>query len=444
VSVPAPNAIAGRKLQSLDGLRAVAILLVFFHHMQDHILVLNLPTFLLRMYVGQGWMGVDLFFVLSGFLITGILLDTREASNYFTGFYARRILRIFPLYYLVLTVVIIAGIRINSPELTATLPLPEDRWLYFCYLTNWLGLWKAHWGPNYANYLAHFWSLAVEEQFYLVWPLVVWLVRPRSIPWIACSVAALAAMIRLAWVAHSGPQMAIALATVSRLDALFIGAFCAFLFRDHERMLRIRKYLPWIATLGVGSYLLAFSAVLLFPQRAVVLLFGPAPVVHRLDDVVLLLTECGGYTTLALGFGALVLLAAHTEAENTWMQKFLKSRVLAPIGLYSYGIYVFHVPINGAASIFLYPRIVRGSGGNRDVVTECAYIVVMAAVTFIVSAVSYEFLEKRILRFKRYFEPKYAPAFDDPTPGDRTVAQQAGPQVSRTRLCEASPARGEE
>lgn len=426
MSVSALNAIAGRKLQSLDGLRAVAILLVFFHHMQDHILVLNLPTFLLRMYVGQGWMGVDLFFVLSGFLITGILLDTREASNYFTGFYARRILRIFPLYYLVLTVVIIAGVRINSPALTATLPLPEDRWLYYCYLTNWLGLWKAHWGPDYANYLAHFWSLAVEEQFYLVWPLIVWLVRPRSIPWIAGSVAALAAIIRLAWVAHSGAQMAIALATVSRLDALFIGAFCAFVFRDHERMLEIRKWLPWIATLGVGSYLLAFSAVLLFPQRAAVLLFGPAPVVHRLDDVVLLLTECGGYTMLALGFGALVLLAAHTEAESTWMQKFLKSRWLAPIGLYSYGIYVFHVPINGVASIFLYPRIFRGSGANGDVVMECTYIVVLAAVTFIVSAVSYEFFERRILRFKRYFEPKYAAVSCDPIPADGAAAQAAG------------------
>jgi peptidoglycan/LPS O-acetylase OafA/YrhL len=425
MSLPVPTAIVNRKLQSLDGLRAVAILLVFFHHMQDHILPVNLPAFLLRMYVGQGWMGVDLFFVLSGFLITGILLDTREASNYFTGFYARRILRIFPLYYLVLTVVIIAGIRINSPAVTATLPMPEDRWLYFCYLTNWLGLWKAHWGPNYANYLAHFWSLAVEEQFYFVWPLVVWLVRPRAIPWIAGAVAALAAMIRLAWVAHSGAQMAIALATVSRLDALFIGALCAFLFRDRERMLRIRKWLPWIASLGVGSYLLAFSAVLLFPQRAAMLLFGPAPVVHSLEDVTLLLTECGGYTMLALGFGALVLLAAHTEAENTWMQKFLKWRVLAPIGTYSYGIYVFHVPINGAASIFLYPRIFRGIGANGDPVMECAYIVVLAAVTFVVSALSYEFFEKKILRFKRYFEPKYALASDDAMLDDRAVAQEA-------------------
>jgi peptidoglycan/LPS O-acetylase OafA/YrhL len=190
-------------------------------------------------------------------------------------------------------------------------------------------------------------------------------------------------------------------------------------------MLRIRKWLPWIASLGVGSYLLAFSAVLLFPQRAAVLLFGPAPVVHRLEDVTMLLSECGGYTLLALGFGALVLLAAHTEAESTWMQTFLKSRVLAPIGTYSYGIYVFHVPIIGAASFFLYPIMFRSSGAQGDALLECAYMAVLAAVTFIVSALSYEFFEKRVLRLKRYFEPKYAPASSDAMPCDRALAQKA-------------------
>ena len=108
--------------------------------------------------------------------------------------------------------------------------------------------------------------------------------------------------------------MAIAFATVSRLDELFVGALCAFLFRDAERMPRIRKWLPWIASLGVGSFLLAFSGMLFFPRRAALLLYGGSPVPHTLDDAVLLFAECGGYTLLALGFGALVLLAAQSEA----------------------------------------------------------------------------------------------------------------------------------
>ena len=165
-------------IPELDGLRAIAIILVFLHHSRAQLPVVNMTTFYLGWYFGQGWMGVDLFFVLSGFLITGILLETRETSNYFTGFYARRVLRIFPLYYLVLTAVIVGGSLLNVPKITATLPVPQDRWLYFCYLMNWVGLWRGHFG---ANSIGHFWSLAVEEQFYLVWPLIVWMVRPRTV-----------------------------------------------------------------------------------------------------------------------------------------------------------------------------------------------------------------------------------------------------------------------
>jgi len=379
---------------------------------------LSIASSCLLAWAGWEWT----YFVLSGFLITGILLDTREANNYFGGFYARRVLRIFPLYYLVLTTIIIAGRLLNSPEVTAGLPLPHDRWVYFCYLTNWIGLWK---GPFGANYIGHFWSLAVEEQFYLVWPLVIWLARPRAVPWVAGALAVLAAITRLAWVAHSGSQVAISLATVSRLDDLSIGAFCAYLFRDPERMVRVRRWLPWVASLGLGSFVLAFSGMVFFPERAGLLTYGSSPVVHTLDDGTELFAECGGYTLLALGFGALVLLAAHTDAASTWMQKFLKSRLLTPIGIYSYGIYVFHVPIIGAAAIFVFPKLIRASHTYEEgFVTTLAYIVMHAAVTFVVSAISYEFFEKRILRFKRYFEPEYAPAADDAIVDDHAVAQE--------------------
>ena len=419
---PAPTAIVGRKLQALDGLRAIAIILVFLHHMRPHIPVTDRFTLGLNWYLGQGWLGVDLFFVLSGFLITGILLDTREASNYFSGFYARRILRIFPLYYVVLTAVILVGKLVNSPPLTATLPLAEDRWLYYCYLTNWLGLWKAHYGPNY---LAHFWSLAVEEQFYLFWPLVVWLVRPRAIPWVAGGLAAVAAVVRVIRVAHSGAQQAILMATVCRLDELFAGALCAFLFRNPERMLKIRKWLPGIGILGISSFLVILSGMLFFQHRLLPWLYGSSPVPHTLDDAVQLFVEYGGYVLLALGFGAIVLLAAYTDGKGTWMQKFLTSRLLAPIGAYSYGIYVFHVPILGMASIFVFPRIARGIHSCEELfISEAAYILVVAAVTFVVSALSYEFFEKKILRFKRYFEARYAPEPIITVPEDSAVARE--------------------
>ena len=414
----------------------MAIILVFFHHVKNFLPVFNVPSFYFQCYVWQGWIGVDLFFVLSGFLITGILIDSREAKNYFSGFYARRVLRIFPLYYLVLVGIIVGSHILTSihaqqaPVIASLVPLPEDRWVYFCFLTNWTGLWKAHWGPGFGSILAHFWTLAIEEQFYFFWPFIIWVVRPRAIPWIAGIVAALSAIVRLAWVAHSGVQIIppqsieIALATICRLDGLFIGALCAYFFRDPELMLRIRKWLPWIASLGVGSFFVAFSGMLFFPRRAALLLYGPSLAVpHSIEDAIRLFLLCGGYTLLAIGFGALVLLVAYTEKTKSLMQRFLKSRVLAPIGKYSYGIYVFHVPILGLANAFLLPRLIVGTAGEAAV-TQCAYIVLLAAASFAVSAISYEFFEKKILRFKRYFEPKYAPASCDAMLDESVVAQE--------------------
>ena len=121
--------------------------------------------------------------------------------------------------------------------------------------------WKAQWDYQFSSILAHFWSLAIEEQFYFVWPLVVWLARPRLLPWIAGIVAMLSAIVRFAWASHIGVQMLvppasieILMATICRLDGLFIGALCAYLFRDSKLMLRVRKWLPAIAILGIGSF----------------------------------------------------------------------------------------------------------------------------------------------------------------------------------------------
>lgn len=384
-------------IPELNGLRACAIILVFLLHVRAYIPATHLPGAILQNYLGLGWAGVDLFFVLSGFLITGILLDTRTATNYFSGFYARRVLRIFPLYYVVLTAVILTGVFLNSSTVSAVLPQPSDRWLYYSYLTNWLNLWKEHWGRGYTNYLAHFWSLAVEEQFYFVWPLIVWLIPSRAVPWVAGCLAAFAALLRLAWVAHSGAQIAIAISTFTRMDALFIGALSASLFRNPALMLRARKWLPSIAILGIGSFLLAFSALLLSDLQDA----------DALEDATMLLSQSGGYTALAIGFGALVLLAAYRSQENNWFQAILRSRTLESIGTYSYGIYVFHVPLLGAANIYLAPRLFPDD--EPGLWMGLAFIVVFAAVTFIVSALSYNLFERRILAYKRFFEPRIAP-----------------------------------
>ena len=420
LAAPATALIMGRKLQSLDGLRAIAVMSVVFCHLQGFLPAVNIPMFVLQKYLGQGWMGVDLFFVLSGFLITSLLMDTRLAENYFSGFYGRRILRIFPLYYLVLiSVMVISQLLVNihaqaAPAIASSVPPPQDRWVYLCFLTNWLGLWHVQWDSHFNSILAHFWSLGIEEQFYFVWPLVIWLARPRQIPWIAGIVAVLSALIRGLWAAHIGIQqlvppqsVMVQLATICRLDGLFIGALAACLFRTPTAMEKISKFLPTVAIVCLGA-VFCFFLILLFDSHVVLLLYGPNPIrAYSLNDAVLLFMLFGEYTVLALGFGALVLFAAYTEHQNSWLQKILQSRFLAPIGKYSYGIYVIHVPLLGFVSVFLFSRI-QAKSETEYILSSCACFLLVAMASFATAALSYEFFEKKILRLKRYFEPRFA------------------------------------
>ena len=208
----------------------------------------------------------------------------------------------------------------------------------------------------------HFWSLAVEEQFYLFWPLVVWLVRPRAIPWVAGAVAVFATVFRFAWAVQGGHEKTvIAWATLLRPDALFVGAICAYLFRYPARVSVFRTWLPWIATLGVGSSFLALSGMFFFPVQAGRLLFGSSPAHHNLDEAIPFYMDCGGVYPAGTGIrrsGA--LLAAHTEGESSWMQKFLSSRALAPIGKYSYANLCIPLPDSRSSNDL------RGSQAHRS------------------------------------------------------------------------------
>src|SRR5579885_3225639 len=152
-------------IPALDGLRGIAILLVLWFHFRGYLG--GEPIQCTLAIIGEfGWIGVDLFFVISGFLITRILLQTKEKPDYFRSFYTRRALRIFPLYYASLAVLFLAPMSFMSHSL----PVAHDRLWFWIYLANWNPLFEQI-RPGSA---AHFWSLSVEEQFYLVWPLLVW------------------------------------------------------------------------------------------------------------------------------------------------------------------------------------------------------------------------------------------------------------------------------
>jgi peptidoglycan/LPS O-acetylase OafA/YrhL len=162
--------VGPQRVASLDGLRGLAVLLVLAHHSAqtagrpDHPLNLFLNGILLA-----GWTGVDLFFVLSGFLITGILYDARGRANYFRTFFMRRFLRIFPLYYVSLLILVVLLPALLPPDPALQHMQQELPW-YWAFLAN---VRIAYAGWSESSYILHFWTLAVEEQFYIVWPFLV-------------------------------------------------------------------------------------------------------------------------------------------------------------------------------------------------------------------------------------------------------------------------------
>ncbi|HKB45330.1 MAG TPA: acyltransferase, partial [Chitinophagaceae bacterium] len=169
---------------ALDGLRGIAILLVVFLH-----------NFRFMNYFFFGWLGVDLFFVLSGFLITDILMNTLQEPHFLRNFYMRRVLRIFPLYYLTLIICLYILPAITSLYLDMRYYQSNQLWLWL-YMQNWLYVFKEPFG---AQMLLHLWSLAVEEQFYLIWPVTILLIRkPKILFGIVTAVLLIVAITRFA------------------------------------------------------------------------------------------------------------------------------------------------------------------------------------------------------------------------------------------------------
>ena len=302
-----------------------------------------------------GWAGVDLFFVLSGFLITRILMRTRQRDDYFRAFYIRRTLRIFPIYYWTLALVIIIFGAV--PALKAVLPPPHDPMFYWIYLSNWTPLMRE---LNQQS-LGHFWSLAIEEQFYWFWPLAVRFVAPSWLTRAALGTFAAAVLSRIAL---SNWHWFIFRNTFCRTDALMVGVLCA---------------IAWKSPMG-SKYLTSRANYLgaAVPTLALAVAAGDRWLGTKFTDTF-------GLMALALAFGALLWYAM---VGPKLIRGFFRARVLRELGKYSYGIYVYHQPIY-LALLALHP-VPRGWP--------------MFAATLIISiglaVLSYELAEKHILKLK--------------------------------------------
>jgi peptidoglycan/LPS O-acetylase OafA/YrhL len=377
----AASPFRGGHIPALDAVRGVAILLVLVFHfsLYGHGLT-PAPLLLDRLYyrlAGAGWIGVDLFFVLSGFLITGILYDAKTGAHYFRTFYVRRVLRIFPVYYVTLAVFLVA-LPLLLPQNAGLQSLKREAAWYWTYLVN-AQIARSGW-PGFPA-LGHFWSLAVEEQFYLVWPVVVLALSARRLE-VACLAGVVGSLgVRVGLhLAHY--ETAAIVLTPARIDALAVGAYVAVAARRPGGLDRLSRWARPSATV-LGVALLG-----LFVLRMGLADYDPA-------------VSTLGYTILACLFGSLLVLAL-TSPPDHLVARTLDSSFLRFFGRYSYALYVFHHPILffglGVVALQSVPVV-----GGSQMLRQLVFLVVATGVSVGIALVSWHAVERQALRLKRFF-----------------------------------------
>jgi peptidoglycan/LPS O-acetylase OafA/YrhL len=332
----------------------------------------------IRTVLSCGVTGVDLFFVLSGFLITGILFDSLSDSGYFRKFYARRTLRIFPLYY---------GVLFTLMLLTPWLGIQWHRmnWVLLFYLQNIRGaFFEFHVRTGLS--VSHFWSLAIEEQFYLVWPLAIFVLRDKKrLLWACLALSCFSLVLRTFLLFHHTSYAIINGNTLCRADSLLIGAALALLLRSrfHDSVLSSAR-----------TVFLVVVAIVVSLKLARRLIEGRPDWLFAFDSSYLSVH----YTLMALGSAALIAWCL----RPSMLRRFFETRILRFFGKYSYGLYILHF----IALEFL----ITTFRGWIALVTPSKLAGVVGAgllsllVALVAAYASYNLYEKQFLRLKRYFD----------------------------------------
>lgn len=375
--------MTAQRVTALDGLRGLAILLVLGHNFDPESHGSSLLVRLLTYPLDAGWTGVQLFFVLSGYLITCGLMADQSSPHYYGSFFIRRTLRIFPLYFASLFLLLIVLPQFMAlPEAMAH-EKKHQIWLWL-YLSNWtapLGLG--------GEGLPHFWSLAVEEQFYLLWPFVVHRRSPVAVFWISVFVIVASLLARTGSLLAGLDPKIVYTWTIYRMDALAVGSLLAALLAMPEMKARLG------GRFGRGALIAACIGAVI------------GAVATRGFPRLTFPTQTVGYTLLAVVFGLLVLAAVLArDNENVWWLRALRSRSLGAFGKYSYAMYVIHKPLHDLVGVPTLQQLV--GSGRLGLAASAVYIIGATVVTLVAAFVCYHLLERHFLALKERFSVRLA------------------------------------
>lgn len=365
---------------ALDGVRGLAILMVLLWHC-FYLNPDNAVVLVWNRLAGLGWLGVDLFFVLSGYLITTILLAERGQPGYYARFYLRRTLRIFPAYYLVLATVLLLIPLFNSHLANSNV---SGQWLYFVtYLQNW-GEVKDISQYNWPG-IHHFWSLAIEEQFYLVWPLLVASIPPERFRKVCILLIISSIAVKGVLLVSHASWVSMYVSTIGRLEGLAGGALIASLTPD-----MVNRVKPWARLAGCVGVL-----------GLIVMLAWGAPLMSRITLVWAI--PCA--TAL---FGWLIF-SIHQKSLSPAVERTLSSGWLRWLGRYSYGIYLWHYVVYWCIKPSLLDILSNAGFGDA---TSNQVILTLGAITLVVtlalSVLMYAFVEAPLLRSRGKLQSFFA------------------------------------
>ena len=375
------QSLSKTRVPELDGLRGVAILLVLVHHYLAGRIASDANPIVHALNVASrlAWSGVDLFFVLSGFLIGGILLEQRAARNFFAAFFLRRGCRILPLYFAWLGLYVVM-LQLLPPGqgrswVDETLAPRYPGWAYVFLVQNFFVAGHEIFGPLWQ---VPSWSLALEMQFYLLAPLLIRWVPERKLPAVLIGLIALVPFLRLSMYLFY-PSVFVYTLLPCRMDALLLGMLCACLLRDD----RVRRWLE-----NGHKKLHAALAVLL----GGIAILNVLPFCSRTSFEMVWF----GYSWLGI-FYACVLLISVTASRGV-IVAVVRNRFLRHLGVIAYGVFLMHLGIAGLIHGWM-----REGNLNINSAADALATLVALGVTLLVATLSWRYFEKPLVDWGRSF-----------------------------------------